>query len=417
MEGVIIYWDSPKPWLPEGVIIYWDSPKPWLPEGVIIYWDSPKPWLSEGVIIYWDSPKPWLPEGVIIYWDSPKPWLPEGVIIYWDSPKPWLSEGVIIYWDSPKPWLSEGVIIYWDSPKPWLPAFKVPLQPIGSLLEHVIGGKGSWLRMERSSVQTSRPAGSEGGGDWWTNRPPAVGMLQRGRQKLLQGAVVLCTLFLLLWMASFIYGSFCYSFMPRAAYSTPVHYAYRSDCEPTSSPLCSYPTANVSLLRNGKNQVMSLGQTYRISLEMEMPDSPTNHRLGMFMVRMTCFSREGRRQASSDHSTMLHYRSDLLRTVGTLMFLPGFLTGVAKQTQRLEVELFSAYTEDPAQLEVLSREVQIYSAQLHIYARLTGLRYLLFQYPVMSAVVGVSSNMLFLSVLLFFGYMRLLLGETSRPVR
>lgn len=303
--------------------------------------------------------------------------------------------------------------------------------------------------MDRDSSETSRPRGR---GDSRTEESPAglglgwlqlghvaagAGMLRRVRQKLLQGAVVLCTMFLLLWMASFIYGSFYYSFMPKAAYSTPVHYYYRSDCDPAAFLLCYYPTANVSLLQNGRNQVMSLGQAYRISLELEMPDSPTNQRLGMFMVRMTCYSREGGRVASSAHSvdqlpsassarfTMLRYRSDLLRTFATLLFLPGFLSGVAQQTQRLEVELFSAYTEDPfspsvgAVVEILSREVQIYSAQLHIYADFTGLRYLLYHYPVMSALVGVSSNLVFLSVLLFFSYMRLLLGETwtRRPVR
>ncbi|CAL8356726.1 unnamed protein product [Merluccius merluccius] len=270
--------------------------------------------------------------------------------------------------------------------------------------------------MERDSSETPRPGRR---GDWWTEAPPAglgpgplqrrdaaaaAGMLHRVRQKLLHGAVVLCTLFLLLWMSSFIYGSFYYSFMPKAAYSIPV---------------------------------MWLGQAYRISLELEMPDSPTNQQLGMLMVRMTCYSKEEGRMASSAHSvsqlpsasstrfTMLRYSSDLLRTLSTLLFLPGFLSGMAQQTQRLEVELFSDYTEDPfspsveAMVEVLSSEVQIYSAQLHIYADFTSLRYLLYHYPVMSALVGVSSNLVFLSVLLFYSYMRQLMGGTwtTRLVR
>ncbi|CAL8264244.1 unnamed protein product [Lota lota] len=319
--------------------------------------------------------------------------------------------------------------------------------------------------MERDSLETSRPGGR---GDSWTEESPAgsgparlrfgddaaaPGMLRRVRQKLLQGAVVLCTLFLLLWAASFIYGSFYYSFVPKAAFSIPVHYYYRSDCEPAAFRLCSYPTANVSLLQNGRNQVMSLGQKYRISLELEMPDSPTNQLLGMFMVRMTCFSKEGGRLTSSAHTishrpsasssrfTMLRYRSDLLRTFATLLFLPRFLSGGSQQAQRLEVMLFSDYTDDPfspsveAVVEVLSSEVQIYSAQLHIYADVTGLRnilmpspvisniptisYLLFHYPVMSAFVGVSGNLAFLSMLVLFSYMRLLFGgtRTTRPIR
>ena len=45
--------------------------------------------------------------------------------------------------------------------------------------------------------------------------------------------------------------------------------------------------------------------------------------------------------------SMLRYRSDLLRYLGTLLFLPAFLTGVAEQKQVLDVELFSDYTDDP----------------------------------------------------------------------
>lgn len=45
--------------------------------------------------------------------------------------------------------------------------------------------------------------------------------------------------------------------------------------------------------------------------------------------------------------SILRYRSDLLRTLGTLLFLPAFLTGAAEQKQVLEVELFSDFTDNP----------------------------------------------------------------------
>lgn len=109
---------------------------------------------------------------------------------------------------------------------------------------------------------------------------------------------------------------------------------------------------------------------------------------------------------------MLRYRSDLLRYLGTLLFLPAFLTGVAEQKQVLQVELFSDFTDDPvsraslrerdanvsvyfnqhavhliapssctqyfpsmtAVIEILSSKVQIYSSQLLIHAHFTGMR-------------------------------------------
>lgn len=263
-------------------------------------------------------------------------------------------------------------------------------------------------------------------------RDAVVMVMSRARQRVVQGFVVSSFVLLLLWIAAFLYGSFYYSYMPRAAYSSPVHYYYRTDCESPSSFWCSYPVANVSLMRN-KKHVLTFGQAYRMSLQLEMPDSPTNQDLGMFMIKTTCFSRDGGKVASSARSarqllsatssrfSMLRYRSDLLRYLGTLLFLPAFLTGVAEQKQVLEVELFSDYTDDPyapsvtALIEILSNKVQIYSSELNIHAHFTGLRYLLFNFPTLSALVGVSSNFIFLSLLFVLSYVRLLLGEEWGP--
>ncbi|XP_028314535.1 seipin-like [Gouania willdenowi] len=252
------------------------------------------------------------------------------------------------------------------------------------------------------------------------------------RRRASQGFVVFSFLFLLLWLATFLYGSFYYSYMPKATFSTPVHYYYRTDCESPTSFLCSYPVANVSLMKN-RNSVLTFGQAYQITLQLEMPDSPTNQELGMFMIKTTCFSQDGGQVASSSRSTrqmqsasssrfgMLRYQSELLRALGTMLFLPAFLSSVAEEKQMVEVELFSEYTDDPyspsttAVVEILSKKIQIYSAQLQIHAHFTGLRYLLFYFPVTSTLVGVSSNFIFLSILFLLSYTRLLLGVDQNP--
>ncbi|XP_029368698.1 seipin-like isoform X2 [Echeneis naucrates] len=244
-----------------------------------------------------------------------------------------------------------------------------------------------------------------------TLRELIVTMMSNARKRVLQGCVALSVILLLLWLATFLYGSFYYAYMPRAAFSTPVHYYYRTDCESPSSFLCSYPVANVSLMRN-KKHVLTFGQAYQISLQLEMPESPTNQELGMFMIKTTCFSRDGGRIVSSARSSMLRYRSDLLRTLGTLLFFPAFVSGAIEQKQILEVDLFPDYTDDPyspsvtAVIEILSNKVQIYSSQLFVHAHFTGIRYLLFYFPVSSALVGVSSNFIFLSVVFVLSYMR-----------
>uniref|UniRef100_A0A1A8HTF9 Seipin n=1 Tax=Nothobranchius kuhntae TaxID=321403 RepID=A0A1A8HTF9_NOTKU len=259
----------------------------------------------------------------------------------------------------------------------------------------------------------------------------AIAILE-ARRRLLQGFTVFSIVLLLLSVAAFLYGSFYYSYMPRAAFSTPVHYYYRTDCESLSSFLCSHPVSNVSLMRD-KKHALTFGQIYRISLQLEMPDSPTNQQVGMFMIKMACFSQDGEQVATSARSAsqlqkasssrigMLRYQSDLLKTLGTLLFLPVFLSGAAEQKQVLEVELFSEYTDDPyspsvtAVIEIMSSTIQIYSSQLYIHAHFTGIRYLLFYFPVLSAIVGVLSNFIFLSFLFILSYTRQLFKVEQTP--
>ncbi|XP_029910254.1 seipin-like [Myripristis murdjan] len=254
----------------------------------------------------------------------------------------------------------------------------------------------------------------------WLQDVAAVTLL-KARRTLLQAAVLFCVLLLLLWVSIFLYGSFYYSYMPTVSFSTPVHYYYKSDCDSADSVLCSFPTANISFLKNEKTQVMANGQPYRISLELEMPESPVNQQLGMFMVKMTCYTKGGQAVESVGRSAMLHYRSSLLQTLGTILFSPLLLSGMTEQKQLIEVELFSEYRTNAYQptlgavVEIQSKRVQIYSSQIRIHAYFTGIRYVLYNFPFTSAVIGVASNFAFLSVIVLFSYLQFIWGGLWPP--
>ncbi|XP_062277612.1 seipin-like [Scomber scombrus] len=254
----------------------------------------------------------------------------------------------------------------------------------------------------------------------WMQDVAAVTLL-RARRTLVQAAILLCVLVLLLWVSIFLYGSFYYSYMPTVSFSTPVHFYYTSDCDASESALCSFPTANISFMKNERDQVMAFGQPYRISLDLEMPESPSNEQLGMFMVKMTSYAKSGKPVSSVGRSTMLHYRSSLLQTLNTLLFSPLLLTGIAEQKQLVEVELFSDYRTNAYQptvgaiIEIQSKRVQIYSSQLRIHAYFTGIRYVLYNFPLTSAVIGVATNFAFLSVLVLLSYLQFVWGGLWPP--
>lgn len=238
----------------------------------------------------------------------------------------------------------------------------------------------------------------------------------RARKLLLQFGVLFCTVLLLLWVSIFLYGSFYYSYMPTVSHLSPVHFYYRTDCDSSTSLLCSFPVANVSLAKGGRDRVLMYGQPYRVTLELELPESPVNQDLGMFLVTISCYTRGGRIISTSSRSVMLHYRSDLLQMLDTLVFSSLLLFGFAEQKQLLEVELYPEYRENSyvpttgAIIEVHSKRIQLYGAYLRIHAHFSGLRYLLYNFPLTCAFIGVASNFTFLSVIVLFSYMQWVWG-------
>ncbi|XP_069821568.1 seipin [Dendropsophus ebraccatus] len=243
-------------------------------------------------------------------------------------------------------------------------------------------------------------------------------MFLRTRRLLLQTGILLCVLLLLLWVSVFLYGSFYFSYMPTVKYFTPVHYQYSSTCNPSPGILCSFPTANVSLLKNNRDRVLMYGQPYRITLELQVPESTVNQDVGMFMVAMSCYTRGGKEISYTARSAMLHYKSPLLKTLETVAAFPMLLSGLSEQKQILEVELHSEYREDSyvpttgAVIQIQSLHIQIYSAELRVHAHFTGLRYILYNYPVISAVIGITSNFVFLSVLVLLSYLQFGFGRS-----
>lgn len=237
----------------------------------------------------------------------------------------------------------------------------------------------------------------------------------RARKLLLQFGMLFCTTLLLLWVSIFLYGSFYYSYMPTVSHLSPVHFSYRTDCD-SSSLLCSFPVANVSLAKTGRDRVLMYGQPYRVTLELELPESPVNQDLGMFLVTVSCYTRGGRIISTASRSVMLHYRSHLLQVLDTILFSGFLLFGFAEQKQLLEVEMYPEYRENSyvpttgAIIEVHSKRVQMYGAYLRIHAHFTGLRYLLYNFPMTCAFIGVASNFTFLSVIVLFSYMQWVCG-------
>jgi len=155
-----------------------------------------------------------------------------------------------------------------------------------------------------------------------------------------------------------------------------------------------------------------VGQPYKILLELEMPESPANQKLGMFMACARLKSKDGDSVEESCRSAMIQYKSSFLHLISTVVLYPLLFSGSYEEKQLLAIELFSNFQEDSynpvtdAHVELQSYTIEVYRASLKIHAHFTGLRFLMFHWPLTSAVMGICTNLFFLSVVAFLSWFK-----------
>lgn len=222
--------------------------------------------------------------------------------------------------------------------------------------------------------------------------------------------------FLLFCGAVLLYVLFYLLYMPASTQVKPVHMQYNKICddkgcdlETMVSPYHTYPIAHLQL---AKNQLMMVGQPYHISVRLEVPETPRNRDLGIFMICVDMKDKENLLKSHSCRSTMLRYNSPWLQLVKTFLFIPLYVFGYREEKQVLDVEVFTKYvdTTNPVTdiyVELQSKVVEFYGVTLHISAHFTGLRFIIFHFPVISAVVGIAMNFVLLviiTLLLWYHY-------------
>jgi len=245
-------------------------------------------------------------------------------------------------------------------------------------------------------------------------RAKAATMAERTSQTVISLLSTLMTFVLIVLTALFLYATFYYSYMPQDIYKLPVHLEF----EPCNSTVekCSNPIGTVRL---GKGEPLVQGQTYSMSLMLEVPDTQANEDHGMFMSCLSIASSSGVMIERSCKSSMLAYRSGLLRVMETLFFAPSLLLGFSAQKQELQVDYFSQFETNPhtpgevLTVEIQSRHIQVKDATMEIVAELRGLRYIMHRHPWISAFVGVGSNLAMLVTIILVSWTRFLTGDSN----
>merc|ERR1712002_359280 len=219
---------------------------------------------------------------------------------------------------------------------------------------------------------------------------------------------------LVLALSVFLYATFYYAYMPVEMHHIPIHLQFQP-CRDTSSR-CSFPAANLSLSRNQK---LHQGQTYSISLRLEIPDSPVNENHGMFMTCLKISTAIGEQIGEPCKSSISQYRSPLLRTMETVTYSPTLLTGWSSQKQDIHINYFSNFQTDPRtpaeriNVEIQSKHLEVSEASLEIHAELKGLKHLMYRHPWISSFFGVSTFISILATIIIVSWARFLQNEEA----
>ncbi|CAL1531242.1 unnamed protein product [Lymnaea stagnalis] len=214
-------------------------------------------------------------------------------------------------------------------------------------------------------------------------------------QKVLFLLVVYTTLMV---VAVLFFALFYHVYVPTAEINRPVNLVF-SVCS-SGVGICSFPSGNATFWSEDGTfqEVLGLGQPYTVILELELPDSPTNRDLGMFMVSLKMYDREGLISLTSHRSALLKYRSIISRVIDLFVWSPFYFIDFWDQKQTLKINMFSHYVDDyyhpsvGAVVEVHSHKIEIYSSTLKFFAKLTGMKYILYYWPILSAALAVFFN-------------------------
>lgn len=214
--------------------------------------------------------------------------------------------------------------------------------------------------------------------------------------------------FLLFCGSVLLYVLFYLLYMPSWTHVKAVNMQYEKICDEKNcdlqsmiSPYHSFPTAHLQL---NKNQLMMVGQPYYISVWLDLPETPRNQNLGVFMVCVDMKDKENMLKSHACRSTMLRYKSSWFQMVKTVLYMPLYVAGLSEEKQELDVEMFAKYvdTTNPVTdiyVEIQSKVVEFYGVSIHIIAHFTGIRYIIFHFPIISAFVGIGVNFIVLVVI------------------
>ena len=213
------------------------------------------------------------------------------------------------------------------------------------------------------------------------------------RRAYLSITLFLITSIILLGTATIAYLAFYNSYIPNKGFSRPIYLQFDEDHHHTR------PWAIVEL----DGELIS-SQPYDISVVLHMPRTQGNKEAGNFMIDVSLMAPLLPRLAEKPEETIVRSRRPAILTyystgmehVNNVVALPAQILGFRKEEELLDVKVMDGVQFEKgwkniptrARVELQSEvKLQVYSAKLEVKARLQGLRWIMYNYRLLSFLV------------------------------
>ncbi|PVZ97717.1 hypothetical protein BB558_006301 [Smittium angustum] len=212
-----------------------------------------------------------------------------------------------------------------------------------------------------------------------------------------------------------VYALFYYIYMPVVELSKPVHFRFSENGA----------AATIDLLDHGKPNKLSNSQVYNIELYLKVPTSETNQNIGNFMASLELYNTDNELSETSARTGIVAYRSGLIRQIhGLVFFFPMILANIGNESEEIYITLAEGVTEfsrhaSKAIISLSTAKLQVYSAEVRVYAVFSGIRYYMYYWKVPTAFIFISASFTIqfgfalLSWILLGQYIKTM--ETSNP--
>ncbi|KAG9590890.1 hypothetical protein KCU77_g5163, partial [Aureobasidium melanogenum] len=236
--------------------------------------------------------------------------------------------------------------------------------------------------------------------------PVRIAVSKPAQRAYLTSVLFFSTCFFLLIVSIAAYLAFYWTYIPRIGFSRPIHLQFDS----LESP--PWGVANLA------PDLVSL-QPYDVKIQIRLPRTKTNTEIGNFMVETALFApgekgsivddsripvaknpETSKVLASSRRSAILTYYSPVVDLARKATELHWLILGWRLEAETLEIPVFNAVSfakgwrnvPDTMQIQVQSlARMQIYEANVIFKARFQGLRWIMYNHRITSAIVFIGA--------------------------